>query len=119
MGDHVRVVIADDDEDIRAVVRGLLGADPEVEIVGEAGNGTAALDLVRELKPDILILDLAMPVATGAEVLGQLKESAPATKVLLFTAYPDVAEPWIDKADGRLAKTAISQLPDRLRELTA
>ena len=115
----MRVVIADDDEDIRAAVRGLLGADPHFEIVGEAGDGTAAIDLVRQLKPDVLILDLAMPVATGADVLGQMKESGPETKVLLFTAYPDVAEPWIDKVDGRLAKTAISQLPDLLRELTA
>ena len=115
----MRVVIADDDDDIRAAVRGLLEGDPVVEIVGEAGDGTAAIDLVSELKPDILILDLAMPIATGAEVLEQVKESAPGTKVLLFTAFPDVAEPWIDKVDGRLGKTAISQLPDRLRELTA
>ena len=115
----MRVVIADDDDDIRAAVRLLLGGESEVEIVGEAGDGAAAIDLVRELKPDILILDLAMPIATGVEVLGQVKEIAPATQVLLFTAFPDVAEPWIDKVDGRLAKTAISQLPDRLRELTA
>jgi DNA-binding NarL/FixJ family response regulator len=112
-------VIADDDEDIRAAVRGLLGGEPQIEIVGEAGDGNAAIALVKELKPDVLVLDLAMPIATGAEVLGQMKKSAPATKVLLFTAYPDVAEPWIDKVDGRLAKTAISQLPGRLRELTA
>jgi DNA-binding NarL/FixJ family response regulator len=74
---------------------------------------------VTQLKPDVLILDLAMPIPTGAEVLVQVKKSAPATKVLLFTAFPDVVEPWIDQADGSLAKTAVSQLPDRLRELTA
>ena len=115
----MRVVIADDDATLRALVRGILGDEEGFEVVGEAGDGTTAMALVAELEPDVVILDMAMPQPTGPEVLQHVKKTSPAIKVLLLTAYPDVMEPWIDLADGRLAKTQVSELPDRLRELTS
>ena len=64
-----RVLVVDDKADIRRLLVTRLGLDPHLEVVGEAANGVEAIARVRELAPEVLILDLQMPVMTGQEVI--------------------------------------------------
>ena len=114
----IRVVIADDDPSVRALVRTMLLGEPDFEVVAEASDGPTAMDAVEKLGPDLLILDLAMPRLGGAEVLLGVKKSSPTTRVLVLTAYPETVDPLLDLADGRLAKTEVSELMDHIREMT-
>lgn len=85
---RLRVVLADDSASLRHMLKLLCARVAGLEAVGEAENGTQALALVRELKPDLLILDLKMPGVTGLDVLKALQsEPAPPT-VILWTGLP-------------------------------
>lgn len=85
-----KTLIVDDETLARDTVRGLLQADPEIHVVGEAADGRPAIELIRQLKPDILILDICMPILSGVEALLQLKPAErPAT--VFVTAYDEYA----------------------------
>ena len=79
----VRVLVADDNAVIRMGLRQLLRADPSVQLVGEARNGAQALDLARDLAPDVVLLDVRMPQTSGLDVLPELAAS---TCVLMLTS---------------------------------
>ena len=85
----MRVVIADDHvvvrEGIRAVLEGLEG----LEVVGEAGDGDEAIELVRRLDPEVVVLDVSMPGRTGLEVAGTLREDGSSTRVLILSMHDD------------------------------
>lgn len=89
-----RVLIAEDAAEIRQLVRLLLEADARFEVVGEARNGREAIQMAEELRPDAVILDLAMPVVDGFRAIPQLRVVSPETKILVFSALPhqEVAE---------------------------
>ncbi len=80
----IRLVVADDAPFIREVVKNLL-AGSAVEIVGEAENGEHTLEVVRALRPDVLLLDLVMPQKSGLEVATILKRELPGLKILAFS----------------------------------
>lgn len=80
-----RLLIADDHELVRQAVRVLLQAIEGVEIVGEAEDGIAAIALTKKLKPDLLLLDVAMPHAGGLAVIGEVRRWSPATRVAVLT----------------------------------
>jgi CheY-like chemotaxis protein len=80
-----RVVICDDQPGFRQLVAIVLNLDPDLEVVGETADGRQAIQLVRELRPDVLLLDIAMPVMDGLEALPQIRESAPETQVVMLT----------------------------------
>lgn len=80
-----RILIADDHELVRRAVSLLLLAIDGVEIVGEAGDGLAAIAIAKRLKPDLLLLDVAMPHAGGLAVIGEIKRWSPATRIVVLT----------------------------------
>ncbi len=85
----IRVVIADDHAVVRGGLRALIKDDPELELVGEASGGTEAIELVRLLQPDILVLDLSMPDIDGITVTRRLKNLGSATRILILTVHED------------------------------
>jgi two-component system, NarL family, response regulator NreC len=85
----IRLLLVDDHEIVRAGLRMLFLAEPDMTIVGEAGNGQEALRLVDELKPDVVLMDVAMPGMTGIEATRQIKEAHPDTAILALTMYED------------------------------
>jgi two-component system response regulator NreC len=85
----MRVLIADDHSVIRAGLRALLKSDLEVEVVGEAGDGRETLQLVQELDPDLVLLDISMPGEDGIQVAKRLKASFPRVRVLFLTMHED------------------------------
>jgi DNA-binding NarL/FixJ family response regulator len=82
----IRVVIADDHPLFREAVRKLLESDPDFEVVGEAGTGREAIDLARELSPDIVLLDLVMPDTPGLAALPELAALEPRVRTLVLSA---------------------------------
>ena len=86
-GDPLRIVLADDTDDIRMLLRYGLGRYPDLEIAGEATNGQEAIDAVVALAPDVVLLDLAMPVMDGLQALPEILRLAPDTTVIALSGY--------------------------------
>lgn len=87
--DRIRIIFAEDHVLVREGTRQLLDRQKDLEVVGEAADGAEAVELVRQSHPDLAILDIAMPRMGGLEATKQIKELAPATSVLILTAYDD------------------------------
>ena len=85
--DQIRVIIGDDHTIVRSGVRLLLDSEPDISVVGEAGNGEEALKLVEALQPTIVLLDIAMPVMDGLEATRQMKAQWPEIQVLILTMH--------------------------------
>ncbi|NQU96356.1 MAG: response regulator transcription factor [Chloroflexi bacterium] len=85
----IRVLIADDHTLVRDGIRALLALASDIEVVGEAANGKEAVEKARELAPDVVLMDLAMPVVTGLEATRRICRESPGTKVLALTQYDD------------------------------
>ena len=88
----VRIVIADDHPIFRDGLRRLLEAEPDLKVLGEASDGAEAVRLARQLKPDILLLDLAMPKHPGLEALQDLSTSPTPVRVILLTAAAEKSQ---------------------------
>jgi len=87
----VRILLADDHAVLRAGLRMLLDAKPDMEIVGEADEGLQAIELARSLSPDVILLDLTMPGMDGLTALPRLKQTIPETHILILTMHEDEA----------------------------
>ena len=87
--DRIKVLIADDHVLVREGTRRILEAEQDLKVVAEAGDGEEAVALISALKPDVAIVDIAMPKLDGIEVTKKIKECCPATAVLILTAYDD------------------------------
>ncbi len=85
----IKVLIADDHAIVREGVRMILAKEGDIEVVGEAGDGRQALDLVDRLRPDVVIMDLSMPEMGGIEATKHVKERQPAVNVLALTMHED------------------------------
>ncbi|RSM57158.1 DNA-binding response regulator [Amycolatopsis sp. WAC 01376] len=83
----VRLVIVDDHPVVRDGLRGMLGTQPDLEIVGEAASGIEALTVVAATGPDVALTDLRMPAPSGAALIRLLRERVPATRVLVLTTH--------------------------------
>ena len=80
-----RVLIVDDNLTVRSMVRQVFELEPDFEISGEAENGTEAIEKARTLRPDLVILDLSMPVMTGLDAAPRIKQLLPDVRIILFT----------------------------------
>ncbi|HEX2905431.1 MAG TPA: response regulator transcription factor [Phototrophicaceae bacterium] len=92
----IRVVLADDHAVVRQGIRDFLEEDGEISVVAEAPDGEKAKEMIRRLLPDVAVLDIRMPGATGIEVTRWIREQGLAVKVLILTAYDD--DPYITAA---------------------
>ncbi|WP_411070802.1 response regulator [Streptomyces sp. cmx-4-25] len=86
-GQPIRVVIADDEPLIRAGIRMILNSDPEIQVVGEAADGRAAVEAARAHAADVVLLDIQMPVLDGLSALPELRRAAPAARVVVLTTF--------------------------------
>lgn len=117
-----RILIVDDGEEVRQVMRAVFEARTNYEICGEAANGAEAVEKALNLKPDLLLLDVAMPMLNGVEVASVLAGSMPQMPIVLYTMYNEMlglslasavgAKAVISKADGisKLLETVQSLL---------
>jgi two-component system response regulator NreC len=85
----IRVLIADDHTLVRDGIRSLLALVADIEVVGEAANGREALERTKEFAPDVVLMDLAMPIMSGLEATRRIVREFPETKVLALTQYDD------------------------------
>jgi DNA-binding NarL/FixJ family response regulator len=82
----IRIVIADDHLVVRQGLRMFLSDDPEIEILGEAADGAQAVQLARELKPDVVLMDMMMPVLDGIAATSRIRQELPDTEVIAITS---------------------------------
>lgn len=83
----MKIVIAEDQEMLRGAISRLLGMEPDFEIVGEAGNGEQALQLIRKCSPDIAVLDIEMPLLSGLDVAEMLRVEGSTCRVAIVTTF--------------------------------
>ena len=101
----IRVLVCDDVEAFRALLRYTLQEDPGIEVVGEAGDGMSAIGAAELLQPDVVLLDLTMPVLDGIDAIPAVLERAPATRVVALSGWG------ADRmADAAIAQGAIAYL---------
>jgi DNA-binding NarL/FixJ family response regulator len=120
----IRVLLADDQALVRGGVRLILEAQPDITVVGEAGNGREAVALARTLRPDVVLMDIRMPVMDGIEATRRLvAEADPGLRVLVLTTYDldrYVYEALRAGASGFLLKTSPPRrLPAAVRDVVA
>ncbi|HLR85097.1 MAG TPA: response regulator transcription factor [Nocardioidaceae bacterium] len=85
--ERIRIVLADDDAMVREGVRAILSADAAMEVVAEADNGRSAVDTVRQHRPDVVLLDIRMPVLDGLSAIASIREAVPETAVIILTTF--------------------------------
>src|SRR5713101_2196465 len=116
----IKVLLADDHVVVRQGLRALLIAEQDIDIVVEADNGRQAVSLVKSLLPDVVVMDIAMPVLNGLEATRQITRALPSTKVLILSSYSDdeyVQQLTEAGAAGYLVKqTAANDLLKGIRE---
>src|SRR5579871_758110 len=86
---RIRILLADDHGVVRQGFKMILSAQPDLEIVGEAANGREAVELAEELKPDIVVMDVAMPELNGIEATRRLASSTPHARVVALSMHKD------------------------------
>jgi len=86
---QLRIYLADDHTVVREGLKALINAQPQMEVIGEAGDGRTACEQVQELQPDVVVMDVSMPRLNGAQATAQLKQACPNVKVLALTVHED------------------------------
>lgn len=112
----IRVILADDHVVVRIGIRNLLSRSPDISVIGEASNGVEAIQLVNELTPDVLLLDMEMPELDGVEVARRLRTAKSSVKILALSAYNDkqyILSMFDQGASGYLTK---DEAPEKIIE---
>ncbi len=119
----ISVLLAEDHTVVREGLRSLLSAEPDIDVVGEAANGREAIQMAQELHPDVVVMDIAMPLLNGLEATCQIIGDGIPTRVLILSSYADdeyVHQLTEAGASGYLVKqTAASDLIKAVREIAA
>ena len=105
----IRLLVADDHAVVRMGLVSLLESEKDIEVVGEAGDGDAAVSAARKTSPDVVLMDLVMPKKDGADATAAIKAERPETKVLILTTFSDtddIARALNAGADGAMLKNA-------------
>src|SRR2546423_3697820 len=118
----ISVLLVDDHTVVRQGLRALLSAEDDLDVIGEAENGRQAVLLAKKLLPDVVLMDVAMPLLNGLEATRQILKGAPQSKVLVLTSYgdDDCVEKMMEAgAAGFLIKqTAANDLLKAIREVS-
>jgi DNA-binding NarL/FixJ family response regulator len=113
-----RVVLVDDHSVVRAGLRHLLESDASVAVVGEASTAAEGVQRVEELKPDLVVLDVSMPGASGLAVIGRMREVSPESRVLILSMHSDAEyvreSERLGSAGYVLKDDAVAELPDAI-----
>ena len=107
----IRVLVVDDHTIVRNGICVLLGLAKDIEVVGEASNGSEALEMVRKFMPDVMLIDIAMPHMNGLEATRRIRKEFPGVKILVLTQHDDkehVFSAIESGASGFISKTATS-----------
>ncbi|HTX35220.1 MAG TPA: response regulator transcription factor [Bryobacteraceae bacterium] len=119
----IRILLADDHRILRDGLRSLLAQEPDMQVVGEASDGEQVVKLARELQPDMVIMDVVMPVIDGVEATRQIRMAVPAAKVIALSMHSDrrfVSEMVRAGALGYLVKdSAFEELSQAVRTVIA
>jgi DNA-binding NarL/FixJ family response regulator len=99
------VLVCEDAPDMRALLRDALDADPVLEVVGEAGDGTDALRLAEALQPDVVLLDIGMPGPATADVVAGVRAAAPEAAIVVLSGYGP------ERLDARVSRELAAHLP--------
>jgi len=117
----ITLLLADDHNIIRQGLRALLTCEPDIEVVGEATSGREAVTLAQQLSPNVVVMDLAMPLLNGMEATRQIIRACPSAKVVVLSAYDDDEHVESVLAGGAAAyllkQTAASELIRAVREV--
>ena len=89
MSDKLRIILAEDHETVREGIKLLVNSQPDMEVIGEASNGSAAIKAVQKLKPDIIVMDISMPETNGLKATKRIKQDYPQVKILALTRHTD------------------------------
>lgn len=108
---RLRVFVTDDHALVRDGIKAILAKHPSVEVVGEAGDGREAVRLIEAVRPDVVLMDIAMPGLNGVEATKQIRKAVPRARILILSAYDDqdyVYELLRAGASGYMLKAAVS-----------
>ena len=83
----IKILIVDDDSRFRRLIKGMFSREPEIDVIGEAENGQEAILKARELRPDLVLMDVRMPGMNGLEATRLLKNEMPGLKVIMLSIY--------------------------------
>jgi len=109
-----QVLIADDNTIVRNIIKSFLSVRSDLAVCGEAVNGLEAVEKAKALKPDLVLLDVAMPEMNGAEAASVLKKTMPEVAIILFTMYRENVGKYLSSAIG---VDAVLSKPDGLSTL--
>ena len=109
LSESLRVLLCDDMQQIRLLLRTEISLESDLEVVGEATNGAEAIELARASQPDVVVLDLTMPVMDGLEALPQIRAAAPEARVIMLSAH----------GSGEMESKAVAAGATRYMEKTA
>ena len=117
----ITILICDDEVQLRTLVRRALKRASDIEVVGEASDGQASVEMAKDLRPDVVLLDIQMPVKDGLQALEEIRRDSPTSKVIMFTGLIEGVAGETSQslgADAYIEKgSSLMDLGDRIQSL--